>query len=178
MWALSGGWTGPLDADSGDRRSGSGSDTGCSLGVTNALAKRVQARLSPVPQGGRARHGGHMCLLTRSSARGPQVGDAQVGRPAADSCQRQTSSGTCLGSGWRRSFRLPRGLLTVAVSLPADAAVNSLVPMWHGSKASGRSAQLPDTHPIPDAQPWEVDSNQESTAPEGVWSSPVHGDLL
>ena len=40
------------------------------------------------------------------------------------------------------------------------------------------SAQLPDTHPIPDAQPREIDSNQESMAPEGVWSSPVHGDLL
>ena len=37
--------------------------------------------------------------------------------------------------------------LTVAVSPPADPAVNSTVPVWHGSKASGRSAQLPGTGP-------------------------------
>lgn len=52
-------------------------------------------------------------------------------------------SGFCLVTD---QFRLPRGL-NGGRSLPADPAVNSTVPVWHGPKASGRSAQPPDTGP-------------------------------
>lgn len=47
-----------------------------------------------------AGHGGHVCLLTHPLDLGPQVGDAQAGRPATDLMpDTERSPGICLGSG-------------------------------------------------------------------------------
>lgn len=51
MWALSGGRTGPLEVGGGDRRSRSGSDTGCSLGVTTLWPRGFRQGCPPPLKG-------------------------------------------------------------------------------------------------------------------------------